>query len=220
MSQTDLPNDSQFPQVDFRAAIVPNGEYYSLQEKENKSLYMKNQVELENTKSQPDGVDAPPTALLNANQTEEQQVTFNIGEEIRYTKNGRNEKDHIMNGNFSNEVMKYNLRLGSGDEIITHATHMAHLDDTDIASIPTNPQHFQGQMQYISKEDDERLVRPTKLTALQQNILTWHKQLNHLSFSEFFQLLKFGILPKKFLALQDSQPLCASCLFGKAHRKG
>ena len=35
-----------------------------------------------------------------------------------------------------------------------------------------------------------------------------------------FQLVKFGILPKKFLALQDSQPLCDSCLFGKAHRKG
>ena len=35
-----------------------------------------------------------------------------------------------------------------------------------------------------------------------------------------FQLVKFGILPNKFLTLQESQPLCASCLFGKAHRKG
>ena len=35
-----------------------------------------------------------------------------------------------------------------------------------------------------------------------------------------FQLVKFGILPKKFLALHDSQPLYTSCLFGKAHRKG
>ena len=35
-----------------------------------------------------------------------------------------------------------------------------------------------------------------------------------------FQLVKFGILPNKFLAFQDYQCLCASCLFGKAHRKG
>ena len=34
-----------------------------------------------------------------------------------------------------------------------------------------------------------------------------------------FQLVKFGILPTKFLALQDSQPLCDSCLFGKVQRK-
>ena len=64
------------------------------------------------------------------------------------------------------------------------------------------------------------MARPTKLTALQHKLLTWHERLNHLSFSEMFQLVKFGILPKKFLALQDSQPLCASCLFGKSHRKG
>ena len=44
--------------------------------------------------------------------------------------------------------------------------------------------------------------------------------MNHLSFSKMFQLVKFGILTKKFLDLQGSQPLCYSCLFGKAHRKG
>ena len=91
------------------------------------------------------------------------------------------------------------------------------LDNTDIASIPTNPQHFQEQMQYISKEDTERLVRTTKLTAFQQKFFTWQERLNHLHFSEIFQLVKFGILPNKFLSFQDSKPLCASCLFGKAH---
>ena len=35
-----------------------------------------------------------------------------------------------------------------------------------------------------------------------------------------FLLVKFGILSKKLLALQDSQPLCDSCLFGKSHIKG
>ena len=51
---------------------------------------------------------------------------------------------------------------------------MARLDDPDIASIPTKPHNFQEQMKYISKEDAERLARPSKLTALQQQFLSWH----------------------------------------------
>ena len=69
----------------------------------------------------------------------------------------------------------------------------------------------------MSKEDAERLVHPTKLTALQQHFLTWHERLNHFSFSEMFQLVKIGILPKKFLALQESQPLSDFFVFGKSN---
>ena len=143
---------------------------------------MEHQAEIENDEPQPDGVDAPPTALMDAEQTGEGQVAFNIGEEIRYTKDGHNEKAHILTGNFSNKGMKYNFRLESGEEIITRATHRARLYDPDITSIPTNPHRFQEQIQYLSKEYAERLARPTKLTALQQKFLTWHERLNHLSF--------------------------------------
>ena len=104
---------------------------------------MEHQVELHNAKPQPDGVDAPPTSFLDAEYTGERQVAFNICEEIRYTKDGHNEKAQIMTGTFSNEAMKYNLRLESGEDIVTHATHIACLDDPEIASIPTNPQNFQ-----------------------------------------------------------------------------
>ena len=183
MTQTELPEDSQFPRDDFGAAIVPNDEYSLYEEEDDESLYKEHQAELDNSKSQPDRVDAPPTALINENQTGERQVTFNIGQDIKYTKDGNNEKSHIITGTSSNEGMKQNLRLESGEEIITHSTHMARLDNPDIASITTNPQHFQEQMQYISKDDAKCLARPTKLTALQQQFLTWHEQLNHLSFS-------------------------------------
>ena len=48
-----------------------------------------------------------------------------------------------MAGNCSNGGMKYNLRLESGEDIVAHPTHMERLYHSDIASIPTNPQHFQ-----------------------------------------------------------------------------
>ena len=157
---------------------------------------MDHQSELHNNKNKPDGVDVPPTELLDEEQTGKRRVIFNIGGEIMYTKDGHNEKAHIMTGTVSNEGMKYNLRLESGEEIVTHTTHIARLDDPEIASIPTNPYNYQEQMKYISKEDAERLARPSKLTALQQQFLTWYERLNHLSFSEMFQLVKFIIFPR------------------------
>ena len=74
-------------------------------------------------------------------------------------------------------------------------------------------------MQYLSREDAERLARPTKFTALQQKCLTSNERLNHLSFSEMFQLVKIETLPKKFPALQDFKPLSEYFLFDKSHRK-
>ena len=54
------------PRVDFGAAIVPVDEYSSDEEEDNEIIYMEHQSELENAKPQPDGVDAPPTLLLDA----------------------------------------------------------------------------------------------------------------------------------------------------------
>ena len=183
MNKTDLPEDSQFIRVDLGAAIVPVDEYFSDEEEDDEIPYMEHQAEIENAKPQPDGVDAPPTALLDAEHTGERHVPFNIGEEIKYTKDGHNEKGHILTGTSYIEGMKYNLLIESGEEIVTHTTHMARLDDPDIASIPTNPQHFKEEIQYLSKEYAEHLARPTKLTALQQKFLTWYERLNHLYFS-------------------------------------
>ena len=78
--------------------------------------------------------------------------------------------------------MKYNLWIESVEDIITHTTHMARMDDPDIVSIPTDPQNFREKMRYISKEDDEHIARPTKITLLQLKFLIWYELLNHLSF--------------------------------------
>ena len=136
MTQTDLPEDSKLPGVYFGAAIVTDDEYSSDEEEDDEGLYMWHQVELHNAKPQLDRVYAPPSNLLDIKYNEDRKVTFNIGEEIRYTNDGHNEKVHIITGNFSNEGMKYNLRLERGEDIFDNTTHIAHLDDPDIDSIP------------------------------------------------------------------------------------
>ena len=69
MTPADLYEDSQFTQVDFRAAIVTDDKYFSYQEEDDKSLYMEHQAEIHNDKPKPDGVDIPPTDLLDADHT-------------------------------------------------------------------------------------------------------------------------------------------------------
>ena len=90
INKTALPEDSKFPRVNFSASIVTDDEYSSDEEEDNESIYMEHQAVLKNAKPQPDRVDARPTELLDAEHNGERQVTFNIGEEIRYTKDGHN----------------------------------------------------------------------------------------------------------------------------------
>ena len=82
---------------------------------------------------------------------------------------------------------------------------MARLDDPYISSILTDPNNFREKMHYLSKEDAEHLARQTELTSFQQQFMNWHERLNHLSYIYMFQLVKFGIIPKKFLSFQDSK---------------
>ena len=144
MIQTDLSEYSQFPRVNFGATIVTNDKYYSDKEEDNASLYMEHKSDLNNTKNKRVKLDAPPTALLDTENTGERNIVFNIDEEIRYTNDGHNEKYHIMTCTFSNGGTKYNFHLESGKEIVTHVTHMEYLYDLDIASIPTNSRVLQS----------------------------------------------------------------------------
>ena len=70
MTPPDLPEGSQLPWADFGAAIVPGDENDLDEEDDDESFYMEHQAKLDKAKPQLDGVDAPPTALLNVNQTE------------------------------------------------------------------------------------------------------------------------------------------------------
>ena len=88
MTQTDLPEDSKFNRVDLWSTIVNDEKYYSYEEEDDESFYMEHQTELQNDKAKPNGVDVPTTVFIDAEQTREWQETFNIDEEIRYTKDG------------------------------------------------------------------------------------------------------------------------------------
>ncbi len=72
---------------------------------------------------------------------------------------------------------------------------------------------------YPSDEDLSFLANSRPLESIEKEWLQWHNRLNHLSRSGMIQLVHAGVLPKKFLRFRNSAPFCASCAFGKAHRR-
>ena len=69
----------------------------------------------------------------------------------------------------------------------------------------------------LSKEEDQRLAYPRTLSPAQQELLSWHHCLYHLSFELLFQLAKWKILPQSVLACENKPPLCVACQFDRAH---
>ena len=67
------------------------------------------------------------------------------------------------------------MHIESGEEIVTHETHMEHLGDTDIASIPSGTYHFKEKTIYSGFW----LPGATKqyhLTSIKVSILEWNTE--------------------------------------------
>lgn len=56
------------------------------------------------------------------------------------------------------------------------------------------------------------------LDRYQQELLSWHYRLAHLPFPKLIELARAGVIPRH-LAKTSRQPLCASCIYGKAHKR-
>ncbi len=69
----------------------------------------------------------------------------------------------------------------------------------------------------LSKEEAQCLAYPRTISPAQQELLSWHHCLYHLSSGRLFQLAKWKILPQSILACEDKLPLCIACQFGLAH---
>ena len=79
MNQKYLLDYSQFPRIGFGASMVTDDEYSSEEgEEDDESPCGEHQTELHFEEPQTDGLDAPPTELLDSDHTKERQDMFNI----------------------------------------------------------------------------------------------------------------------------------------------
>lgn len=79
---------------------------------------------------------------------------------------------------------------------------------------PNNRMH----VNVLTEKELKKLVSPTHLSPLQQDVLSMHHKLFHLPYLTMLRLGKFGVLLCRFLKLRNDLPPCVSCVFGKAHR--
>ena len=87
-------------------------------------------------------------------------------------------------------------------------------------NIPSTPLDYLNEVgKGISQEEAQRLARPTTLSPAQQELLSWHHRLYHLSFPMIFKLARLGFLPKTLLKCEKTVPICLECQFGKGHRR-
>ena len=111
------------------------------------------------------------------------------------------------------------IKLQCGRVLHTSPEFLQHMEDPDVALIPSKVSQFRKEVDLLSDDDLSFLANPRALEPVEEEWLRWHHRLNHLSRTGMIQLVHAGLLPKKFLRFRHSSPFCASCAFGKAHRR-
>ena len=115
----------------------------------------------------------------------------------------------------------YVVKDTKGNKYRVAREHLQHFNTPDIAKIPTTPDDLCAVAPYLSKDQLVELYKcvanPSSLTPVQEEFLSWHNRLGHMPFAQMKRLADRGALPRRFAKV--SCPKCASCLFGKQHRR-
>ena len=145
---------------------------------------------------------------------------FNEGDILRYSRDGFTSECKVLERiTDSNDLTTYRIKLKGGRVFITPDSFLQLSDEIDIGCIPEKESDYEKEVPSLSKEDLAYLAHPTSLSTDDQEWLSTHNKLNHLSRDEMYKLAVAGILPKKFDKYRLKSPFCASCAFGKAHRR-
>ncbi len=145
---------------------------------------------------------------------------FHVGEMLLYCREGHTTLAKVKKILLDNKNhLKICIMTAAGDELTTTKKCLRNPENLDIAWIPSTVLNITDAIKNLSEKEIASVKNPIKLSPIQEEFVSLHKQLWHLSYAIMFCLCKAGFLPKKFLKLQNSYPPCVSCMFGQAHRK-
>eukprot|EP00978_Attheya_sp_CCMP212_P007527 scaffold17426_cov58-Attheya_sp.AAC.7 len=146
---------------------------------------------------------------------------YAVGAKVWYTRQGHNSLGAITAVDTSDPARApiYTVALQDGTTMRTAPGYLRTPDAPDIALIPVTRYDYIRALSLISEDAAQRIAKPKALTPLAQEFLSWHDHLDHLPMKQMINLAKTDKLPCKFLQLQGSLPLCASCSFGNASKR-
>ena len=120
----------------------------------------------------------------------------------------------------TSDGLSHTVRCKDGSKIVVHDSNLQLLKQPDFTNIPKTPLDYRNEVGTgLSLQEAQTLARPTVLSPVQQEFMSWHHRLYHLPFRHMFRLATLGILPKRLLECRAKPPMCVACQFGQAHRR-
>ncbi len=144
------------------------------------------------------------------------EIEFKLGMNIIF-KDGTGKSKHVVYKGATASGLKQVIRRIDGSWSHIDQSHLSFINQIGFENIPQAPLDYCQEVGIgISQEQAQRLACPRTLTPHQQELMSLHHCLYHLSFNRILMLAKHGYLPKILLKLQDELPLCVACQFGTA----
>ena len=120
----------------------------------------------------------------------------------------------------SSDGLSHTVRCKDGSKVVVHDSNLQLLKQPDFTNIPKTPLDYRNEVGTgLTLQEAQTLARPTVLSPVQQEFMSWHHRLYHLPFCYMFRLATLGILPKGLLECRAKPPMCVACQFGQAHRR-
>ena len=84
----------------------------------------------------------------------------------------------------SADVKSHTVRTKDGSKFVVHEKNLQLLNQPDFKNIPKNPLDYRNEVGTgLTLPEYQALARPTVLSPVQQELMSWHHRLYHLFFS-------------------------------------
>ena len=149
------------------------------------------------------------------------QSPLSVGDKMRLTKNGVNQKVEIelIRLDEETQVPYFTAELDDGHKVEVTKEFLFPLDMPDLVHIPITQDQVRKHIDSLDIESLEALLNPPEHSELLKEFMSWHSRLGHMAIARMFLMSKHSYLPKRFLKLEKLKPKCPTCLIGKAKRK-
>ena len=100
----------------------------------------------------------------------------------------------------SDDSLKHTILLEDGSKLHIYKSNFQLIDQPALSNLPKTPLDYRNEVGTIlTLQEFQSLARPRTLSPLQQDLMSWHQRLYHLTFHIIFHLASMGFLPKRLL---------------------
>ena len=134
--------------------------------------------------------------------------------------NGAGNSVPVVYEGASADILPHRYRFTDISKLVVYKSYLQLLDQPNFSNIPKTPLDYKNEVgACLSLEEAQDLARPSDLSPLQQELVSWHHRLYHLSYRILFHLASKLFLPKGLLDFRNKPPFFVACKFGQAHHR-